>query len=103
MKSLRMGAAISAGAAAVLVCCFFNGCSGSSNSMAGSGSPPGTPPGPSSPAVPASKHVVLVMEENQEYTMVVGNTTGWQNLNALIGKGALATNYYADAHPSIPN
>jgi len=47
--------------------------------------------------------VVLVMEENQEYTTVVGNTTGWPNLNALIGKGALATNYYADAHPSIPN
>ena len=53
--------------------------------------------------VPASKHVVLVMEENQSYPTVVGNTTDWPNLNAIIGKGALPTNYYADTHPSIGN
>lgn len=53
--------------------------------------------------LPASKHVVLVMEENQEYSAVVGNTQGWPNLNKLIANGALATNYYADVHPSIGN
>jgi acid phosphatase len=53
--------------------------------------------------VPGSKHVVMVMEENQSYASVVGNTTDWPYLNALIGKGALATNYYADTHPSIGN
>jgi len=53
--------------------------------------------------VPLSKHVVMVMEENQSYPTVAGNTTDWPNLNALIGKGALATNYYADTHPSIGN
>lgn len=52
---------------------------------------------------PASKHVVLVMEENTAYESVVGNTTGWPHLNALMATGALATNYYADSHPSIPN
>lgn len=52
---------------------------------------------------PASKHLVLVMEENQSYSTVVGNTSAWPHLNALIGQGALATNYYADAHSSIPN
>lgn len=52
---------------------------------------------------PASKHVVVVMEENQDYTTVVGNTVGWPNLNALMAKGAYATNYYADVHPSIGN
>jgi acid phosphatase len=52
---------------------------------------------------PPSKHVVMVMEENQSYSTVVGNSTGWPNLNKLIGEGALATNYYADAHSSIPN
>lgn len=57
----------------------------------------------SSAVVPTSKHVVMVMEENQEYNMVVANTTAWPNMNSLIAKGALATNYYADAHPSIPN
>jgi len=53
--------------------------------------------------IPSSKHVVLVMEENQSYSTVAGNTANWPNLNALIIKGALATNYYADSHPSIGN
>lgn len=53
--------------------------------------------------VPRSKHVVMVMEENQSYSTVVGNTSVWPNLNALIGQGALPTNYYADTHPSIGN
>ena len=52
---------------------------------------------------PPSKHVVIVMEENQGYATVVGNTTDWPNLNNLIGNGALATNYYANSHPSIGN
>jgi len=51
---------------------------------------------------PPSKHVVVLMEENQEYSAVVGNTA-WAHLNALIAEGALATNYYADSHPSIGN
>ena len=52
---------------------------------------------------PASKHIVVMMEENQSYSTVVGNTVSWAHLNALIAKGALPTNYYADAHPSIGN
>lgn len=52
---------------------------------------------------PSSKHVVLVMEENQSYSTVVGDTANWPNLNMLIAKGALPTNYYADSHPSIGN
>ena len=52
---------------------------------------------------PPSKHVVMVMEENQGYSSVVGSTANWPSLNALIAKGALATNYYADSHPSIGN
>ncbi|HEX8712817.1 MAG TPA: alkaline phosphatase family protein [Terracidiphilus sp.] len=43
------------------------------------------------------------MEENQGYSSVVGSTANWPNLNALISKGALPTNYYADSHPSIGN
>jgi phosphatidylinositol-3-phosphatase len=48
-------------------------------------------------------HIVLVMEENQSYATVVGNTSDWPNLNNLISNGALATNYYANSHPSIGN
>ena len=52
---------------------------------------------------PQSQHVVMVMEENQAFSIVYGNTVGWRNLNKLIQQGALATNYYADVHPSIGN
>lgn len=52
---------------------------------------------------PPSHHVVLVMEENQSYSTVVGNTAVWPNLNNLIANGALPTNYYANSHPSIGN
>lgn len=52
---------------------------------------------------PRSRHVVLVMEENQSYSTVVGQTGVWPNLNNLISTGALPTNYYADSHPSIGN
>jgi acid phosphatase len=52
---------------------------------------------------PESKHIVMVMEENQSYATVVGNTSDWPNLNALITEGSLPTNYYANSHPSIGN
>ena len=50
-----------------------------------------------------SNHVVIVMEENQSYSTVAGNLAAWPNLNHLASNGALATNYYADTHPSIGN
>ena len=49
-----------------------------------------------------SRHVVMVMEENQGYSTVV-RSSAWPNLNNLIANGALATNYYANTHPSIGN
>jgi len=52
---------------------------------------------------PRSRHVVIVMEENHSYSAVVGDTSQWPYLNSLIKKGALATNYYANSHPSIGN
>lgn len=57
-----------------------------------------------SPAtMPHSNHVVIVMEENRSYSSLVGQTSIWPNLNNLIREGALATHYYANAHPSIGN
>lgn len=49
-----------------------------------------------------SKHIVMVMEENAGYASVVRNGN-WPHLNTLINNGALATNYYANSHPSIGN
>jgi len=45
----------------------------------------------------------MVVEENQSYAGVVGNSSAWLHLNDLIGRGAMTTNYYADGHPSIDN
>jgi hypothetical protein len=52
---------------------------------------------------PASQHVVMVMEENQDYTTTYGNNAGWPNLNKLMQQGAVPTQYFADVHPSIGN
>jgi phosphoesterase family protein len=57
----------------------------------------------SSPQPVHSKHVVVVMEENQSFSTVVRNTNDWPNLNALIANGSLPANYYANTHPSIGN
>jgi acid phosphatase len=46
--------------------------------------------------------VFLVVEENHSYSDVIGNSA-MPYLNALASQYALATQYYADAHPSIPN
>ncbi len=52
--------------------------------------------------VPASKHVVMVLEENHSYSSVIGSTS-MPYLNSLANKYTLATNYYANTHPSIGN
>ncbi|MBS1802589.1 MAG: hypothetical protein JST28_04450 [Acidobacteria bacterium] len=75
------------------------GCGGS---VTISSNPPSSPT-PTPAKMPTSQHVVLVMEENQSYSSVAGNKSSWPHLNALIKTGALANNYFADAHPSIPN
>jgi phosphatidylinositol-3-phosphatase len=52
--------------------------------------------------VPPSNHVVIVMEENQSYSAVVGSPS-MPYLNSLVAQGGLATQYYANTHPSIGN
>src|SRR5436190_12999103 len=47
-------------------------------------------------------HVVLVVEENHNYSDVVGSSS-MPYLNSLITKYGLATQYYANTHPSIGN
>lgn len=46
--------------------------------------------------------MVLVVLENENYASVVGSTDA-PYLNLLMAQGALATNYYANSHPSIGN
>src|SRR5438270_584231 len=50
--------------------------------------------------IPASKHVVMVLEENHSYSSAIASMP---YLNSLANKYTLATNYYANTHPSIGN
>ena len=58
--------------------------------------------GPVAAQVPPSRHVVVVVEENHGYTSVVGNSA-MPYLNSLANQYGLATQYYANTHPSIGN
>jgi phosphatidylinositol-3-phosphatase len=55
-----------------------------------------------SSATPPFGHAAVVVEENTNYTSVVG-TTAMPYLNSLINQYGLATQYYANTHPSIGN
>ena len=52
--------------------------------------------------IPQSNHVVVVLEENQSYPAVIGSAS-MPYLNSLAQQNALATQYYANVHPSIGN
>lgn len=56
----------------------------------------------SSGTVPQFSHVVVVMEENASYSDVIGSTS-MPYLNGLASKYSLATQYFANTHPSIGN
>ena len=51
---------------------------------------------------PSFSHVVLLVEENHSYSEVIGNSA-MPNFNSLAAQYGLATQYFAVAHPSIPN
>jgi acid phosphatase len=52
--------------------------------------------------IPLFGHVILVMEENHSYQSVIGNSS-MPYLNSMAQKYGLATQYFADTHPSIGN
>lgn len=57
---------------------------------------------PPAPPVPAMDHIFLVVLENHGFGEVIGNPA-MPYLNSLANADGLATAYFADAHPSIPN
>src|SRR5690348_3065954 len=81
---------------------------GSSASAAPAPPPPSTPPPPPTtpapaptptPAPGAHGPVVLVVEENHGYSSVIGSGA-MPYLNSLAAQNSLATQYYANTHPS---
>jgi len=69
------------------------GCGGSSSSPA---------PPTSSKSIPQFSHVFLLVEENHSFADVIGNSN-MPYLNGLASANSLATQYYGDAHPSLPS
>lgn len=89
---------------------FLAACGGGSSSSPMTSSSGGTSGGGGSVAAPGNPPtgsaqqplVVVVMEENHGFEQVIGNSA-MPYLNSLARQGALATQYYANVHPSIGN
>lgn len=104
-------------AALALLACLF-GCGATSGTPTATSSNPGTNPTPTpvpgpdpnppptptpTPApTPTPGPVVLVLEENHGFSSVIGNSA-MPYLNQLANQYGLATQYYANTHPSIGN
>ena len=56
----------------------------------------------STPHPPPFRHVFILVEENRNYASVIGNPA-MPYLNRLADQYGLATQYYANTHPSIGN
>ena len=79
--------------ALILQCGCGGGSSASDSSSAG---------GAGTNAIPRLAHVFVLVEENHSFDDVIGNSN-MPYLNSLASANGLATQYYADAHPSLPN
>jgi acid phosphatase len=71
------------------------GCGGGAANVA----PPPPAPGQTNPQF---GHVFVVLEENASYADVIGSSS-MPYFNSLANTYGLATNYFANLHPSIPN
>jgi acid phosphatase len=79
-------------------------CGGGSNNQSGGGNGGGSGSGSGSNGGGGNSiaHVVVVVFENQDYDTVIGNSA-MPYFNSLANSAALATQFYANVHPSIGN
>jgi acid phosphatase len=80
------------------VCLFGAACGGGSDTGAGGGTSPTTPPS----GQVTFAHVAVVVLENHSYSEVIGNSD-MPYLNGLAQQYGLAAQYFANTHPSLPN
>jgi phospholipase C len=78
----------------------LSGCGGTTPVATNSGLAAGSQA--TSASIPQVANVVLVLEENHSYPQVIGNSA-MPFLNKLATDNALATQYFANAHPSLPD
>jgi phospholipase C len=88
--------------AIILQCACGGGNNSSTSSTVGTGGGGSNPTPPPNSSAPTFAHVFLVIEENHSFSDVIGNSS-MPYLNSLASAYGLATQYYADAHPSLPN
>jgi len=62
----------------------------------------GASPAPAAGTVPAFNHIFTIVMENHSYGQIIGSGSA-PYINSLAAKYGLATNYFAVAHPSLPN
>ena len=74
------------------------GCGAPSSAVGPTSTTGPTPPG----TIPHFEHVVLVVEENSSYTDVIDGSA-MPYLKSLAAQYGLATQYYANTHPSLGN
>jgi len=89
---ITLAVAILAAVAALQLACGGYSAGKSSNST----------PTPVPTNFPTFSHVFLVVEENHSFTEVIGSSS-MPYLNSLASKYGLAKQYFANAHPSMPN
>jgi phosphatidylinositol-3-phosphatase len=86
----KRGAILSLPFVAVAALILHTGCGGGSSVPHGTGK------------IPVVAHVFVLVEENHSYNSVIGNSA-MPYTNSLAQKYALATQYYANRHNSLPN
>ena len=52
--------------------------------------------------IPVFDHIIMIMFENWDYGQIIGNQSA-PTFNQLAAQNVLLANYYAVAHPSLPN
>jgi phosphatidylinositol-3-phosphatase len=57
---------------------------------------------PGNPNIPQFSHAFVVVLENHSFEQTIGQSA-MPYLNSLVSRYALATNYFANVHPSLPN
>jgi hypothetical protein len=63
----------------------------------------GPSPGAPQPAIPHYAHIFLIIEENKSYSEIIGDQSIAPNINRLAKEYGLATQFYAEVHPSEGN
>ncbi|MCZ2404545.1 acid phosphatase [Paenarthrobacter sp. Z7-10] len=107
MKNGQSGRRSAVVLAAAVLAVIAAGCApaaGNGPRPSSSDSEPAPQPQDSAPAVsgPGLDHVVIIVEENKEASHILGSSSA-PYINKLANEYALATNYQAITHPSLPN